>query len=78
MNKSQTLLHLALNEAVSESEGRRGESIRYGGLGALVVVVRHAALERSQVVLLHVRVAEDDGEPLVVRDVLHLGAQNFP
>ena len=72
------LLHLALNEAVSESKGRSREHIGDGWLGTLVVIVRHAVLERTQVVFLDIPDAEYNGEPLIVRDVLHLSAQYLP
>lgn len=76
--ENRNLLHLALHEAVSESKGRSRESIGDGRLGTLVVIVRQAVLEGAQVVFLHIRVAEHNGEPLIVRDVLHLSAQYLP
>jgi hypothetical protein len=48
------LQYAALNEAVSEAEGRRGEHIRYRRVQWLVIQPSAAAISRTQLELLHI------------------------
>ena len=70
-------LQPALDEAVSESEGGGGEGVGHGGVDAgVVAVVVAVGVERELEDGEDAR-AQDDGQPLVVGDVLVHGAHNL-
>ena len=66
------LLEHALDEGVTESEGGGGEVVDDGGVDGGVVLVVVAVGDGQDVELGHVVRPQDDGQPLVVGDVLHL------
>ena len=55
---------------MTESEGRRREGVQNGGVDLAVVLVVVAVGDGEDVELCHVVRAEDQGQPLVVGDVL--------
>ena len=66
------LLHHSLNKCVSESEGSGGKAVQDCRVDLLVVLVVVPVGKRQDVQLTHVLRPKDDGQPLVVGDVLHL------
>ena len=72
------LLQHALDQWVTESEGSCGEWVEDGGVDLGVVLVVVTVADREDVQLRHVVGAEDDGQPLVVGDVLVLCDHNLP
>ena len=63
---------------MTESEGSCGEGVEDGGVDLGVVLVVVAVADWEDVQLRHVVGAEDDGQPLVVGDVLVLRDHNLP
>ena len=63
-------LQCSLDQGVTESEGRRREGVQNGGVDLAVVLVVVAVGDGEDVELCHVVRAEDQGQPLVVGDVL--------
>ena len=59
-----------------ESEGGGGDGVGRAGVGVDVVAGEEAHRERTQVVLVHGLLSQDDGQVLVVGDVLDLGADD--
>ena len=61
---------------VAESEGGRGEAVGDGGVGVGVIPVVVPFLLQDKSMTLHDFFAQDHGQELVVRDVLHQGGDN--
>ena len=68
----------ALDEAVSESEGGTGEGVCDGRVDAGVVPVVVAVGVEGELEDVEDARAQDDGQPLVVGDVLEHGAHYLP
>ena len=64
------LLKHSLNQGMAKSEGCCGEAVDDCGVDGVPVAVGVAVGEGKDVQLVHVVCAEDDGQPLVIRDVL--------
>ena len=63
---------------MSESEGGGGEGVGHGGVDAGVVAVVVTVWVERELENGEDARAQDDGQPLVVRDVLVHGADNLP
>lgn len=66
----------SLNEGVAEPECGASEFIQNGWIEIGVVILTGTLLQWQQTELLHFHSTNNDGQPLVVRDVLHLSGQN--
>ena len=75
---SVTAVQFLGDETVAEAEGSRRESVGRHRIDTVVVSVVESAPEESQVEHFHHPLAQDQRQPLVVRDVLHLGADDLP
>lgn len=63
---------------MTETVSGGGEFVEHGRVEVLVVVLAEAVLERQEAELLHLVAAQDDGQELVVGDVLHLADEDPP
>ena len=55
---------------MTESEGRRGEGVEYGGVGGGVISAAVALHHGQDVELVHVLHTNHNRQPFVIRDVL--------
>lgn len=63
---------------MTEAEGSRGELVQDGRVDVLVVILAESILEREHAELLHLVTPDDDRQPFVVSNVLHLSDQDAP
>ena len=70
LSNYQHLLHHALDEGVSKSEGGGGKAVEDGWVDPVAVLAAVSMTERKDVQLVHVVRSQHYGKPLIVCDVL--------
>ena len=61
---------------MAEAESGRGEFVQDGRIQSRIVVWAESWIERIEAEFLHFVSADDDGQPFVIGDVLHLSSYN--
>ena len=65
-----------LDEGVAEPESGCSKFVQNGRIEVLVVILTGTLLQWQQTEFLHFRSTDNDGQPFVEGDVLHLSGQN--
>ena len=70
------VLMFPLDEGVAEPESGSSKFVQNGRIEVLVVILTGTLLQWQQTEFLHFHSTDNDGQPFVDCDVLHLGGQN--
>ncbi len=65
-----------LDEGVAEPESGSSKFVQNGRIEVLVVILTETLLQWQQTEFLHFPSTDNDGQPFVVGNVLHLSSQN--
>ena len=71
ITENAIIFHLALDQTVTEPEGRGSESVGDGRIDLSIVLATEARVPGFQVEIVDIIHAQNDGQPFVISDVLH-------